>query len=110
MTQRQAEIRPRATGPENRGLRPVHTTPPSTAAGEAIAPGALADLVAAPGAEGAARARAALPPLLAHDARVLVTPASPAFPVQIAAPRGLREGLAIIEWSRMADGGAVADG
>jgi DNA-binding CsgD family transcriptional regulator len=110
MTQRHAEIRPRATGPETRGLRPVHTMPPSAAFADAIAPGALADLVAAPGADVAARARAALAPLLAHDALVLVTPASPAFPVQIAAPRGLREGLAIIEWSRMVDGGAVADG
>jgi DNA-binding CsgD family transcriptional regulator len=73
-------------------------------------PGALADLVAASGIDVAATARAALASLLPHDALVLVTPASAGFPVQIAAPRGLREGLAAIDWRRMVDCGAASEG
>src|SRR5262249_57135108 len=75
-------------------------------AAEAVDPGALGDLAACSGGDVAERARAVLSPLLAHDALILVTPASPGFPVQIAAPRGLREGLAAIEWMRMVDGTA----
>jgi len=90
--------------PEPRLLRPVHLPPRSAA--DAVDPGALGDLVAAAGGDVAERARAALTPLLPHDALILVTPASPGFPVQIAAPRGLREGLAAIEWMRMVDGTA----
>jgi DNA-binding NarL/FixJ family response regulator len=69
---------------------------------------ALANLLASPAAEVADRARAALAPVLAHDALVLVTPESAGFPVQIAAARGLREGLAAIEWYRTLDGAAAA--
>jgi DNA-binding CsgD family transcriptional regulator len=73
-------------------------------------PHALADLIAAPGVEVAARARASLAPLLTTDALVLVTPSSGGFPVQIDAPRGLREGLAAIDWRRMVDVRSAPDG
>jgi DNA-binding CsgD family transcriptional regulator len=39
---------------------------------------------------------------------VLVTPASASFPVQISAARGLREGLAAIQWYRSLDGATSA--
>jgi DNA-binding CsgD family transcriptional regulator len=94
-----------------RTLRSVHVPPPTyVRSGEGVDPGALADLVAAAGPDVAERAKAALTPLLAHDALVLVTPASPGFPVQIAASRGLREGLASIAWTRLVDSGTVAEG
>jgi DNA-binding CsgD family transcriptional regulator len=69
---------------------------------------ALANLVTAPPAGVAEQARAALAPVLPHDALVLVTPALAGAPVQIAAAHGLRDRLAAIEWARMvsAAGGA----
>jgi DNA-binding CsgD family transcriptional regulator len=99
--------RPRPRAPL---LRPV--PPPGRAAaatGGQLDPAALADLVTAPGTGVAEKARAALMPLIAHDALVLVTPASAGAPVQIAAPVGLRVPLAEIEWSRVvsAAGGAA---
>jgi DNA-binding CsgD family transcriptional regulator len=77
-----------------------------------IALDAIADLVAAPGDEVAERARAALDPVLPHDALVLVTPSSPGFPVQIAASRGLRERLAGVAWDTLVaePDGTVTDG
>jgi DNA-binding CsgD family transcriptional regulator len=94
-----------------RALRPV-TAPVADlwTPGSGLDPGAIGELLSAPGALVAARARAALAPLVPHDALVLVTPASAGFPVQIAASRGLREGLAAIDWSRVADGAVAADG
>ena len=89
-------------------LRPVPA--PRARASRPLALGALAELVASPGAEVAERARAALTPLLAHDALVLVTPDSSGFPVQIAAARSLRNGLTAIEWSRVVEGAATAPG
>jgi DNA-binding CsgD family transcriptional regulator len=89
-------------------LRPVPAPLPD--ASRPLALGALAELVASPGAEVAERARAALAPLLAHDALVLVTPDSSGFPVQIAAARSLRNGLTAIEWSRLVEGAAIAPG
>jgi DNA-binding CsgD family transcriptional regulator len=93
-----------------RTLRPVEPLPPLVGPAGELDPGTLADLIAAPGVDVAARARAALSPLLPHDALVLVTPVSAGFPVQIAAPRGLREGLAGIDWRRMVEGGATPEG
>ena len=111
MQQHQAQLRPSPPAREVRALYSVHTPPaPSGPGGQKVDPGALADLVAASGVDVATRARAALAPLLPLDALVLVTPASGGFPVQIAAPRGLREGLAAIDWRRMVDTGATADG
>jgi DNA-binding CsgD family transcriptional regulator len=62
---------------------------------------ALAELVTAPADAVAERARKALLPVLPHTALVLVTPGSPTFPVQIAAPHGTRQQLAAIEWTRV---------
>jgi DNA-binding CsgD family transcriptional regulator len=106
-----AQTSPRLTAPRGRALYPVDALPPAAEPhGESLDPGALADLVAASGVDVAPLARAALSPLLSHDALVLVTPTSGGFPVQIAAPRGLREGLAAIDWRRMVDGGTAAEG
>jgi DNA-binding CsgD family transcriptional regulator len=58
----------------------------------------LADLVTAPTDALAESAHAALGPLLAHRALVLVAPAASGLPVQIAAPSELRERLAAIDW------------
>jgi DNA-binding CsgD family transcriptional regulator/signal transduction histidine kinase len=75
---------------------------------------ALAEMVTAPADAVAERARKALLPVLPHTALVLVTPGSPTFPVQIAAPRAARQGLLGIDWTPMvsadppaADGGAA---
>jgi DNA-binding CsgD family transcriptional regulator len=73
-------------------------------------PEAIGELLCAPGALVAQRARAVLAPLLPHDALVLVTPASAGFPVQIAASRGLREGLAAIGWCRLVKAAPRAEG
>jgi DNA-binding NarL/FixJ family response regulator len=70
-------------------------------AGEELDAGALADLVCAPRSELAARAQAALRPLLPHDALVVVTPGSPASSVQVAAPPNLSERLAGAEWWKL---------
>jgi DNA-binding CsgD family transcriptional regulator len=110
MQQRHAQIGPRLPPHGGRTLRSVDTLPPAAIGGQGPDPGALADLIAAAGVDVAARARTALTSLLPHDALVLVTPASAGFPVQIAAPRGLREGLPAIDWRRMVDGGAAAEG
>ena len=66
-----------------------------------------AALVTASAVDVADRARAALTPLLAHDALVLVTPAAAELPVQIAGPRGLSEGLSAIDWRRAVEDGVV---
>jgi DNA-binding NarL/FixJ family response regulator len=64
---------------------------------------AMADLVTSPADAVAERARKALLPVLPHSALVLVTPRSPTFPVQIAAPRGARQGLLGIDWTELVD-------
>jgi DNA-binding CsgD family transcriptional regulator len=69
--------------------------------------GALAALVTASAVDVADRARAALAPLLAHDALVLVAPSAAELPVQIAGPRGLSEGLTAIDWRRAVEDGVV---
>jgi DNA-binding CsgD family transcriptional regulator len=73
-----------------------------------VTPALLADLVTAPTASMAEKARAALTPVVPHDALILVTPASAAAPVQIAAAPTLRAPLAAIEWSRIVAGARVA--
>jgi DNA-binding CsgD family transcriptional regulator len=109
MRQTTAETQSPSPARDRRVLRPVPPLlgEPTDTGGPDLA--ALADLVASPAAEVADRARTALAPLLPHDALVLVTPASAGFPVQIAAARGLREGLAAIEWYRSLDGATAAD-
>jgi DNA-binding CsgD family transcriptional regulator len=62
---------------------------------------AMADLVTAPSDAVAERARKALWHELPHTALVLVTPGSPTFPVQIAAPNGVRQRLAGINWTEL---------
>jgi hypothetical protein len=73
-------------------------------------PGILAALTTASGVEIADLARAALAPLLRHDALVLVTSASAGLLVRIAAPRGLRESLVAVDWRRAVEHGTAADG
>jgi hypothetical protein len=48
--------------------------------------------------------------VLPHTALVLVTPGSPTFPVQIAAPRAARQGLLGIDWNPMVGAEPTADG
>ncbi|HEY6758716.1 MAG TPA: helix-turn-helix transcriptional regulator [Baekduia sp.] len=106
-----ADLSEVADAPPRRRLRPVEALPPvSTTEDGTFDLAALADLVAAPDVDVAARARAALSPLLPHDALVLVTPASAGLPVQIAAPPGQQKGLASIDWRRAAEQGATPDG
>jgi DNA-binding CsgD family transcriptional regulator len=59
---------------------------------------ALADLVCASTEQMAERARAALAPVLPHDALVVVAPSADGLPVRIAAPGELQERLAAIDW------------
>jgi DNA-binding CsgD family transcriptional regulator/signal transduction histidine kinase len=111
MQQQSAQSRLPPPTREERVLHSVEARPLGPGLGEdALDPGALADLVAASSVDVAARARVALAPLLPHDALVVVTPASAGFPVQIAAPRNLREGLAAIDWRSLADAGPTAEG
>jgi DNA-binding CsgD family transcriptional regulator len=70
---------------------------------------AMAGLATAPADAVAERARRALLPVLPHTALVLVTPGSPTFPVQIAAPRGVRQGLVGIDWTRVVDTEMLAE-
>jgi DNA-binding NarL/FixJ family response regulator len=79
-------------------------------ADEQLDNGALADLVCAPRSELAERARAALRPLIPHDALVLVTPGSPATPAQVAAPASLSERLAGAEWWKLCGRTPLAHG
>jgi DNA-binding CsgD family transcriptional regulator len=72
--------------------------------------GALADLATTSSADVAKLARAALTPALPHDALILVTSRAPALPVQIASPRSLQERLAPIDWCRITDTRAPAEG
>jgi DNA-binding NarL/FixJ family response regulator len=62
---------------------------------------AVAELATAPADAVGEGARKALLPVLPHSALVLVTPESPTFPVQIAAPQGARQRLATIDWIQM---------
>ena len=71
---------------------------------------AMADLATAPADAVAERARKALLPVLPHTALALVTPESATFPVQIAAPRGARQQLLGIDWTRAAGGEPPAEG
>jgi DNA-binding CsgD family transcriptional regulator/signal transduction histidine kinase len=104
-TMAQASLRrqPEFTRPRGPVLRPVpladHQRGPDP--GSRIDPATLADLVSAPSTGVAERARAALMPVLAHDALVLVTSASAGAPVQIAASPSLRDPMAAVEWSRI---------
>jgi DNA-binding CsgD family transcriptional regulator len=66
---------------------------------------ALADLVCASTEETAERARAALAPVLRHDALVIVAPSADGLPVRIAAPPELLERLAVIDWPGIAASG-----
>jgi DNA-binding CsgD family transcriptional regulator len=59
---------------------------------------ALAALAGAPRAELADRARAALQPVIPHDALVLLTPEAGASSVQVSAPVTLRARLAEVPW------------
>jgi DNA-binding CsgD family transcriptional regulator/signal transduction histidine kinase len=63
---------------------------------------ALADLVCASTEEMADRARAAVAPVLRHDALVIVAPSADGLPVRIAAPSELQARLATVDWARMA--------
>ena len=58
-------------------------------------------MASAPAASIAQHARAALMPVVPHEALVLVSPTSAGSPVQIAAPAGMRDPLAAIEWARV---------
>jgi DNA-binding NarL/FixJ family response regulator len=106
----QLDVQRRFPEPVGEGRVLYSVQAPPVAGSQVVDPGALADLVAASGVEVAARARAALAGLLAFDALVLVTPASGGFPVQIAAPRGLRDGLAAIDWRRLVEAGGAGRG
>jgi DNA-binding CsgD family transcriptional regulator len=109
MAEESARSQPDFDRPRARRLRPV----PSGAADTRgrLDPAMLADLVTASGTGVAEQARAALMPVLAHDALVLVTPDSAGAPVQIAAPPGLRDPLAEVEWSQIvAAAGGAAEG
>jgi DNA-binding CsgD family transcriptional regulator/signal transduction histidine kinase len=65
-------------------------------------------MLTAPTAGVAEHARAALMPVLPHEALILVSPASAGAPVQIAAPAGLRDALTAVEWSRVVSDAGVA--
>ncbi|HEY4409362.1 MAG TPA: LuxR C-terminal-related transcriptional regulator [Acidimicrobiia bacterium] len=64
-------------------------------------PVGVAELVTASSDTVAEQARKVLWHVLPHTALVLVTPGSPTFPVQIAAPNGVRRRLAGLEWLKM---------
>src|SRR4051812_34613737 len=64
-------------------------------------PAAVADVVTAPSDAVAERARKALWHVLPHTGLVLVSPGSPVFPVQIAAPNDVRRRLAGISWMEL---------
>jgi DNA-binding CsgD family transcriptional regulator len=65
---------------------------------------AVADLVTSTTEELAERARAAIAPVLPHQALVLVAPSAPSTPVRIAAPSELRQRLAAVDWLTLVAG------
>jgi DNA-binding CsgD family transcriptional regulator len=78
--------------------------------GEAVLDAAaLASLVTAPRSELADRARAALEPLLPHDALVLVRPGDPGAPPQVA-PATSGERLGEVEWWKLCGKAPLAHG
>jgi DNA-binding CsgD family transcriptional regulator len=110
MAEASARIQPDLDRPVVPVLRPVPSPAPDYRDG-ALAPAALADLVTAATSAVAEQARAVLAPVVAHEALVLVTPASAGAPVQIAAAPRFRDALASIEWSRIVtDAGAAREG
>jgi DNA-binding NarL/FixJ family response regulator len=111
MQETTAQAHPQIAPRPGRLLRPVPPIPAEPAAPGGWPPlGALADLATTSSADVAKHARTALAPALPHDALVLVTSRAPALPVQIAAPRTVRDRLAAIEWSRVTDTRAPAEG
>jgi DNA-binding CsgD family transcriptional regulator len=64
-------------------------------------PVAVAELVTAPADAVAERARKTLWHVLPHTALVVVSPGSPTFPVQIAAPHGVRQQIGGIDWMEL---------
>jgi DNA-binding CsgD family transcriptional regulator/signal transduction histidine kinase len=102
MAEAHARSQPRFERPGTPVLRPVpHPDREHGATGDGLDFAALGDLVTSPGTAVAEHARAALTAVIAHDALVLVSPASAGAPVQISAPPGLRDRLTAIEWSRV---------
>ena len=73
--------------------------PALPAHGDATTFAAVADLVTATAEELAERARAAIAPVLSHQALVIVSPGTDSLPVRIAAPDELRRRLAAIDWA-----------
>jgi DNA-binding CsgD family transcriptional regulator len=59
---------------------------------------AVAELAASTAEELAERARAAIAPVLSHQALVIVAPDAESLPVRIAAPNELRQRLAAVDW------------
>jgi DNA-binding CsgD family transcriptional regulator len=77
---------------------PAATSPARLPDDGAVDLARLADLVAASTDEVAECARAALLPLLPHQALVIVTPGTSGLPVRIAAPSDVHDRLAAIDW------------
>ena len=65
---------------------------------------AIAELAASTTEELAENARAALAPVLSHQALVIVTPTAESLPVRIAAPTALQKRLAAIDWFSLVEG------
>jgi DNA-binding CsgD family transcriptional regulator len=62
---------------------------------------AIADLATSTTEEVAERARAAIAPVLSHEALVILAPKAESLPVRIAAPTELQRRLAAIDWFRL---------
>ena len=70
---------------------------------------AVADLATATIEELAERARAAIAPVLPHQALVIVAPGTETLPVRIAAPAELQRRLAAVDWFSLVDGRIMSD-
>jgi DNA-binding CsgD family transcriptional regulator len=97
---------PTRSGPAAAASLPLPSSHPG---GDQAVLAAVAELLTSTTDELAERARAAIAPVLAHEALVLVAPTAESLPVRIAAPTGLRRRLAAIDWLRLVAGEITSD-
>jgi DNA-binding CsgD family transcriptional regulator len=83
--------------------------PPSQRGADQALLVAVAELATSTTEELAERARAAIAPVLSHQALVLVAPGADSLPVRIAAPSELQRRLAAIDWLSLIGGAIRSD-
>jgi DNA-binding CsgD family transcriptional regulator/signal transduction histidine kinase len=100
---------PRPQGRLRGGSGGAAPWPYSHPGGDQAVLAAVAKLVTSTTEELAEHARAAIAPVLSHQALVLVAPEAESLPVQIAAPSELRRRLAAVDWLSLVAGAITSE-